>query len=59
MADRAEAVDCIEATVARIDSIRSGIVAASGATVIFQTMPPPPAYTIGSYDRSCPAALVG
>ena len=56
MADRAEAVDCIEATVARIDSIRSGIVAASGATVIFQTMPPPPAHTIGSYDLQLPGS---
>ncbi|RZO37406.1 MAG: HAD-IIIC family phosphatase [Rhodospirillaceae bacterium] len=56
MADRAEAVDCIEATVARIDSIRNGVAAASGATVILQTMPPPPAHTIGSYDLQLPGS---
>ena len=56
MADPAEAADCIEATVARIDATRRGVAAASGATVILQTLPPPPTHTIGSYDLQLPGS---
>ena len=57
MVDPAEAADCIEATVARIDTIRRGVAAASGATVILQTLPPPATHTIGSYDLQLPGSL--
>ena len=56
MADPMEAVDCIESTVALIETIRSGVSAASSATVILQTLPPPPTQIIGSYDLQLPGS---
>lgn len=58
MADRTEAADLVDATVAQIDAVRGGIAAASGATVIVQTLPPPPTHLIGGYDLRLPGTPV-
>lgn len=56
MTDADDSAVAIAETLGSIDAMRRGIAAASGATVIAQTIVPPPAPFLGSYDRRLPGS---
>ena len=53
--DPTEAAANLEMALDQLDAIRNGL-AGSGATVMFQTIPPPPAPLIGSFDLRMPGS---
>lgn len=56
MADAQAAEAAISAALELLGTIRDGIAGASSATAMFQTLPPPPARLLGSYDRRLPGS---
>jgi FkbH-like protein len=56
MSDEAESRASVDNALGRIFAIRDALIAASGATVIVQTLAHPPAQVLGNYDRRLPGS---
>jgi FkbH-like protein len=55
--DKAAAAEAVAAALSHLETIRHGIRANSGATCIFQTLPPPVETLFGSLDAAMPGTL--
>ena len=56
MADRQEADAAVTDAIGQLETIRNGIASACGATAVYQTLPPPPARLLGSYEIRLPGS---
>lgn len=56
MRDDAESTACVDAAIEQVRTIGQSVSAATGATVLYQTLVHPPTHLLGSYDRRMPGS---